>query len=89
MRALFVGQVQVYVVKALLCGRSLSVCGKGLLSREGELIGVISHSTITPQHALKAQPAGHSLSMFWKEGGSGRRGGRGRGGEGRRGQEGF
>lgn len=83
MGVLFVGQVQVYVVKALLCGRSLGVCGKGLLSRKGKLSGVVSHSTIPPQHAFKAQPAGHSLGMFWKEGGSGRGGSRGRGGEGR------
>lgn len=87
MGTLFVGQVQVYVVKALLCGRS--VCGEGLLSREGELSGVISHSTVPPQHAFKAQPAGHGLGVFWKEGGGGGRGSRGRGGEGRRGKEGL
>ncbi|TNN47247.1 hypothetical protein EYF80_042555 [Liparis tanakae] len=89
MGALFVGQVQVYVVKALLCGGRLRVCGKGLLSREGKLSGVVGHSTVTPQHAFKAQPAGHSLGVFWKEGGSGGRGSRGRGSEGSRGKKGL
>jgi len=87
MGGFFVGQVQVYVIKALLCGRILSVCGKGLLSREGELRGVLRHSTVPPQHAFKAQPTSHSLGMFWEEGGSGGRGGRG--GEGRCSEEGF
>lgn len=80
MGALFVGQVQVYVVKALLCGRSLSVCGKGLLSREGKLSGRITHGAVPPQHVIKAQSAGHSLGVFWKEGCGGGGGSRGRGG---------
>lgn len=89
MGALFVGQVQVYVVKALFCGRSLSVRGEGLLSREDELSRVIGHGAVSPQHVLEAQPACHGLGVLRKEGGGGGRGGRGGCREGRRGEEGL